>query len=104
MAYPNRPVNMTAPKMGPILLRVVRFRVMLRLDGDSHRSSTPNRATEMAKNTGQGHRVGSVTDRSQTFNPRTDQYVKRDDSSGRFMATKDSPFKGVAQEPDGRKR
>jgi len=58
----------------------------------------------MATNTGQGFRRGSVSDRSQTFNPRTDQHVKRDDGTGRFMGAKDSPYKGVAQEPDGRKK
>jgi hypothetical protein len=58
----------------------------------------------MAKNTDQGYRIGSVRDRSQTFNPKTDQYVKRDDASGRFMTAKDGPYKGVAHEPDGRKR
>ncbi len=58
----------------------------------------------MAKNTGEGFRVGSVRDRSQTFNPQTQQYVKRNDSTGRFMAAKEGPYKGVAHEPDGRKR
>ena len=57
----------------------------------------------MATNTGNGFRRGSVIDRSQTFNPKTDQFVKRDDSSGRFMGAKGTPYKGVAQEPDGRK-
>jgi hypothetical protein len=58
----------------------------------------------MAKNTDQGYRIGSVRDRSQTFNPKTEQFVKRDDSSGRFMAAKDGSYKGVAHEPDGRKK
>jgi hypothetical protein len=58
----------------------------------------------MAKNTDHGYRIGSVRDRSQTFNPKTGQNVKRDDSSGRFMAAKDGPYKGVAREPDGRKK
>jgi len=57
----------------------------------------------MATNTGQGFRRGAVSDRSQTYNPKTDQFVKRDDTSGRFMASKPDPFKGVAHEPDGRK-
>jgi hypothetical protein len=57
----------------------------------------------MATNTGKDFRRGSVSDRSQTFNPKTEQYVKRNDNSGRFMAVKDDPFKGVAREPDGRK-
>ncbi len=56
----------------------------------------------MATNTGNGFRRGSVSDRSQTFNPRADQHVKRDDSTGRFMGAKGTPYKGVAQEPDGR--
>ena len=55
----------------------------------------------MAKNTDQGYRIGSVRDRSQTFNPKTEQFVKRDDSSGRFIAAKDGSYKGVAHEPDG---
>jgi len=58
----------------------------------------------MAKNTDQGFRIGSVRNRSQTFNPQTDQFVKRDDSTGRFMGAKYNPFKGVAREPDGRKK
>jgi hypothetical protein len=32
----------------------------------------------MAKNTGKGYRQGAVGKRSQTYNPKTDQYVKRD--------------------------
>ena len=58
----------------------------------------------MAKNTDQGYRVGSVRDRSQTVNPQTDQHVKRNDTSGRFMAAKHGSYKGVAREPDGRKK
>lgn len=58
----------------------------------------------MAKNTDQGYRIGSVRDRSQTYNPQTAQYVKRDDNTGRFMGAKDTPYKGVPHEPDGRKR
>ncbi len=57
----------------------------------------------MAKNTGNGFRRGSVTERSQTFNPQNEQFVKRDDETGRFMASKATPYKGVAHEPDGRK-
>jgi hypothetical protein len=54
----------------------------------------------MAKNTGQGHRRGPVKDRSQTRNPKTDQWVKRDTNTGRFMDVKDDgePFKGVKKE------
>jgi hypothetical protein len=56
----------------------------------------------MAKNKpyGDGHRIGAVKDRSQTYNPKTDQYVKRDSSTGRFMDVKSdgTPFKGVRKE------
>jgi hypothetical protein len=59
----------------------------------------------MATNTGKGFRIGSVRERSQIYNPVTEQYVERDTGSGRFTRVKEdgTPFKGVAQEPDGRK-
>jgi hypothetical protein len=56
----------------------------------------------MAKNgkSGDGHRNGQVTGRSQAFNPRTETWVKRDTSNGRFMDGKSDhePFKGVRRE------
>ncbi len=56
----------------------------------------------MAKNgvTGDGHRNGAVTGRSQTYNPKTEQWVKRDSDTGRFMDVKQdgTPFKGVTKE------
>lgn len=56
----------------------------------------------MAKNKpyGDGHRKGQVTGRSQTFNPKTGHYVKRDTETGRFIDQKadDKPFKGVRKE------
>ena len=56
----------------------------------------------MAKNppTGDGKRIGAVKDRSQTFNPKTSRWVKRDRSSGKFMDQKSNgtPFKGVTKE------
>jgi len=60
----------------------------------------------MATNTGDGYRKGSVKDRSQTHNPQNDTWVKRDTDTGRFTDVKSdgSPFKGVAKEPDGRKK
>ena len=59
----------------------------------------------MAKNTGDGYRQGSVTDRNQTYNPKNDTHVKRDTSTGKFIDAKPStPFKGVAQEKDGRRK
>ena len=59
----------------------------------------------MAKNTGEGHRIGSVDDRTQNENPVTGRWTKRDHSDGRFMNVKSDgePFKGVAKEPDGRR-
>ena len=55
----------------------------------------------MAKNgtPGDGHRNGAVKG-SQTYNPKTEQYVKRDTSTGRFMDVKQdgTPFKGVRKE------
>jgi hypothetical protein len=65
----------------------------------------------MAKNTGQGYRKGSVDNRTQTENPQTDEWVKRNETpgsphKGEFMDVKEkknSPFKGVAKEPDGRR-
>ena len=56
----------------------------------------------MAKNgeTGDGHRVGAVRERSQTQTP-SGHYVKRDTDTGRFLDVKTSdttPFKGVRRE------
>ena len=50
---------------------------------------------------GDNARVGAVKGRSQTYNPRTDSWVKRDASTGKFMDNKTSsntPFKGVRKE------
>lgn len=49
---------------------------------------------------GDGHRIGAVKDRSQTFNPKTKDWVKRNDDTGRFMDGKQDgkPFKGVRKE------
>lgn len=49
---------------------------------------------------GDNRRNGMVRGRSQTYNPRTQQYVKRDTSTGRFMDVKidGTPFKGVRKE------
>ncbi len=58
----------------------------------------------MATNTGKGTRKGAVKGRSQTQNPKTGQYVKRNAEDGKFMAAKNEPYKGVAQEPDGRRK
>lgn len=50
---------------------------------------------------GDGHRNGAVKGRSQTYNPKTDSWVKRDTDTGKFMDVKTSdntPFKGVRKE------
>ena len=54
----------------------------------------------MAKNTGEDFRHGEVKERSQVLNPVTEQWVKRDSNSGRFMDVKQdgTPFKGVRKE------
>jgi len=55
---------------------------------------------EMAKNTGNNHRHGAVTNRSQAHNPKTGTWVKRDSITGQFMDVKSSgkPFKGITKE------
>lgn len=64
-----------------------------------------NEETAVAKNTGENHRRGSVKDRTQIQNPKTEQFVKRDTGTGRFMDVKvdGKPFKGIAREKDGRR-
>ena len=56
----------------------------------------------MAKNlqTGDGDRLGAVKSRTQVHNPKTDQWVKRDSETGKFMDVKKDgePFKGVTKE------
>jgi hypothetical protein len=51
----------------------------------------------MAKNTGDGHRQGTVKNRVQMKNPVSGKYVKLDSSTGRIIAQKSTagPFKGV---------
>ncbi len=54
----------------------------------------------MARNTGEGYRRGEVRDRSQAYNPQTQEWVKRDSETGRFIEVKKDggPFKGVRKE------
>lgn len=56
----------------------------------------------MTKNgkVGDGHRNGAVRQRTQTFNPKTETWVKRDSQTGQFMDVKSggTPFKGVTKE------
>lgn len=54
----------------------------------------------MAKNTGDGYRRGAVDKRSQTYNDKTQQWIKRNTENGQFMDGKQNgePFKGVRKE------
>jgi hypothetical protein len=54
------------------------------------------------KPTGDGKRIGAVRDRSQTYNPKTETWVKRDTETGKFMDQKKdgTPFKGVRKEKE----
>jgi hypothetical protein len=49
---------------------------------------------------GDNRRQGAVRDRSQTYNPKTEQWVKRNADTGQFMDVKSNggPFKGVRKE------
>lgn len=61
----------------------------------------PEKEAKMAKNGARGKgRVGAVTKRSQTRNPKTGLWTKRDAVSGKFMDIKESggAFKGVRRE------
>jgi len=49
---------------------------------------------------GDGHRRGAVRERSQVYNPKTEDWTKRETKSGQFIDRKsdDKPFKGVRKE------
>lgn len=49
---------------------------------------------------GDGHRIGAIRDRSQTYNPQNGHWVKRDTKTGLFIDQKadERPFKGVRKE------
>ncbi|MDM1072035.1 hypothetical protein HX001_05945 [Empedobacter brevis] len=52
------------------------------------------------RTSGDNRRHGAVKQRSQVFNPKTEQWVKRDVNTGKFMDVKQdgTPFKGVRKE------
>lgn len=62
----------------------------------------PINQNTIAKNgtPGDGHRIGVVKERSQTYNPKTDQWVKCNANTGQFMDVKQdgNPFKGIREE------
>jgi hypothetical protein len=59
----------------------------------------------MATNTNDGYRKGSVKDRVQVYNPKTELYSKIDTNTGKIIDTKTSggKFKGVAEYKDDRR-
>lgn len=66
---------------------------------------------QMAKDTGKGYRKGAVKGRTQSKNPKTGDYTKRNETpgskkKGEFMDVKSDgkKFKGVAKEPDKRRK
>ncbi len=64
-------------------------------------STLSKRSIAMAKNPPPGPgRVGAVRDRTQTFNPRTQHWTKRDTGNGQFMDQKadPKPFKDARKE------
>lgn len=76
---------------------------MARLDTDGENSLSIVHQVEvyMATNPPKDNsRIGMVRQRSQTFNPTTETWVKRDTETGRFMDVKSdgTPFKGVRKE------
>lgn len=54
----------------------------------------------MGKNTNDDYRIGAVKKRSQTYNPQTETWIKRDTDTGKFLEQKSDskPFKGVTKE------
>ena len=65
----------------------------------------------MATDTGKGSRKGVVKGRTQSGNPKTGDYAKRNETAGtkkkgEFMDVKSDgkKFKGVAKEPDKRRK
>ena len=53
----------------------------------------------MAKNspTGDNRRIGAVKNRSQTYNPKTNQYVKRNADTGKFMDVKQDVIEHILE-------
>lgn len=49
---------------------------------------------------GDNRRHGAVRERSQSFNPKTEQWTKRDSETGKWMDVKQdgTPWKGVRKE------
>ena len=58
----------------------------------------------MGRNTGNGSRIGITGNRSQTYNSKTDKFIKRDTSTGRFISCKDTPYKSVRREDKAKQK
>ena len=53
----------------------------------------------MAENTVNISRQWAVKERSQTYNPKTECFIKRDTKTGKFISCKkEEPYKGVKKE------
>ena len=58
----------------------------------------------VAVNTYNNYRIGSVNNRCQFYNPKTDCWYKKDTTTGKIIAVKcGAPFKGVAKHTDLRR-
>lgn len=57
----------------------------------------------MAKNTGYGYRTGIIINRTQSYNPKTKKFMKRDTKTGQFVSSKNTPFKNVKKENSAKK-
>lgn len=51
----------------------------------------------MGKNSGNGYRIGPVTNRTQAYNPKTETFIKRGEN-GQFISVKKTPFKNIRRE------
>ena len=58
----------------------------------------------MGKNTGNKSRKGAVIDRSQMYNDKTGLFIKRDTTTGKFMAASETKFKGVTLKESSQKK
>lgn len=84
------------------MIKLIIFSVNITACSWLFNSRTKYRRLNIATNppSGDGHRNGAVRNRSQVYNPKTEQWVKRDKDTGRFMNVKQdgTPFKGVRKE------
>ena len=52
----------------------------------------------MAINSNNGYRIGLVKERTQIYNEKTKQYVKRDTTTGKFIGSSSNKFKNIKME------